>query len=569
MLLNEIHQNKGKIALISAISALAGGVNIWLMALINKSVHLSRFDAASVAEFGIVLLSTISISFLSQFLLSRLGARMFFRLRERLVRGITHLSAQQIEAIGNHRLYAALTKDVPAIHELLTMLPGYVFNVTVVAACLVYLGTVSLKLFGIFLGFLLLALGVAKFAIANRAEKKFALRRKIEDDLFHCYEAVIDGSKELKFNHRRSEQFVNRDLHEHAENYRKATTSAEALWHLSSNWASAMIFIGIGSLLFLSPAISVLDRTKVMSFIVVIFYMVGPLNVLMNSFRTIYTARIGVAKLKELQLSLPLEAKAEAQREVEPFQSLSMKDVCFTYDSPEEGRSGFSVGPLSLEIVRGELVYFVGGNGSGKTTAAKLLTGLYAKREGQVLVNDREVADQGDYFQMFSAVFQDYYLFETLVPKGDRPIQDCEAAELVERLRLSEKVTIEAGRISTTRLSYGQRKRLALLVAYFDNSDIYVFDEWAADQDPEFREFFYKELLFDLKRLGKTVIVVSHDERYFHLADKVVKFAGGTIASVTSKHGQDARELDSLEWSAHDPSLGQHERESAMTLAGI
>lgn len=546
MLLNEINQNKAKIALISAISALAGGINIWLMALINKNVQISRFDAQAVTEFGIVLLSTISISLLSQLLLSRLGARVFFKLRERLVRGITHLSAQQIEAIGNHRLYTALTKDVPAIHDLLTMLPSYVFNFTVVAACLIYLGTVSPELFGVFLGFLVLALGVAKFAIADRAEKKFALRRKIEDDLFRCYEAVIDGSKELKFNHRRGEHFVDRDLREHAESYRNATISAEALWHLSSNWASAVIFIGIGSLLFLSPAIGVLDRAKVVSFIVVIFYMVGPLNVLMNSFRTIYTARISVAKLKELQLSLPVDAKPRAQRDLEPFHSLSIKDVCFTYDSPEEGRSGFSVGPLNLEIARGEVVYFVGGNGSGKTTAAKLLTGLYAKREGQVFVNGREVEDQGDYFQMFSAVFQDYYLFETLVPKGDRAIQDHEAVELIERLRLTEKVSIEAGRLSTTRLSYGQRKRLALLVAYFDNSDIYVFDEWAADQDPEFREFFYEELLFDLKRLGKTVVVVSHDERYFHLADKVVKFAGGTIASVTRKHAEDVRELDSL-----------------------
>jgi cyclic peptide transporter len=542
MLLNEIHGNKGRIALISAISALAGGVNIWLMALINRNMHASQ--AADVAVFGLALLSTIALSFLSQALLSRLGARAFFRLREQLVRGITQLSVKQIEAIGNHRLYTALTKDVPALHELLTMLPGYVFNATVVVACLVYLANLSPELFGVFLAFLLLGLGVAKFAIADRAENKFALRRKVEDDLFRCYEALIDGSKELKFNHRRREQFVNRDLQEHAESYRKASISAEVLWSLSSSWASAMIFIGIGSLLFLSPPNGVHDPAKVTSFIVVIFYMVGPLNILMNSFRTLYGARIAMAKLGELQLSLPREGASETQHEPEPFQSLSMADVCFTYDSPEEGRDGFTVGPLSLEIARGEIIYFVGGNGSGKTTAAKLLTGLYDKREGRVLVNGREMADRAEYFQMFSAVFQDYYLFETLVPKGDRLIHDQEVAQLVERLRLSEKVTIESGRISTTRLSYGQRKRLALLVAYFDNSDVYVFDEWAADQDPEFREFFYTELLFDLKRLGKTVIVVSHDERYFHLADKVVKFAGGTIASITGKQVPGTREFD-------------------------
>ena len=547
MMLKEIERNRAKIVLISAISALAGAGNIWLMALINNSVNATRFDERTVVEFGVVLLSMITITFVSQVMLSLLSARVFMRLREQLVRSINHLSAQQIEAIGNHRLYTALTKDVPAIHELLTMLPGYVFNGTVVVACLIYLGTVSLELFAVFLGFLLLALSVAKLVIANRAEKKFAIRRKVEDDLFRCYEAVIDGSKELKFNRRRGERFVNHDLHEHAERYRKATVSAEALWNLSTSWASAVIFIGIGALLFLSPIIGVLDRTKVMSFIVVIFYMIGPLNVLMNSFRTFYNAKIGVAKLRELQLSLPLEVISGTQHEAESFQALSLKDVCFTYDSPEEGRAGFTVGPLNLEIAQGEIVYFVGGNGSGKTTAAKLLTGLYAKQAGAVLVNGREVADQAEYFQMFSAVFQDYYLFETLVPKGDAPIQEHQAAELIKRLNLSEKVTIEAGRISTTRLSYGQRKRLALLVAYFDNSEIYVFDEWAADQDPEFREFFYTELLFDLKDMGKTVIVVSHDEKYFHLADKVVKFAGGTIASVTKKIDQAARETDSLQ----------------------
>ncbi|HDS1512137.1 cyclic peptide export ABC transporter [Stenotrophomonas maltophilia] len=541
MLMVEIHRNKAKIVLIGAISALAGAANIVLMVLINKYIHVTRFDATSVATFGLVLLSVIGFTILSQVLLSRLGAETFMKLREGLVKGISNLSVQQVEAIGSHRLYTALTKDVPAVHELFTMLPGYVFNGTVVLACLIYLGTLSLQLFGIFLAFLLLALGVAKFVIANRAERKFVVRRKIEDDLFRCYEALIDGNKELKFNRWRGEAFLGQELREHAESYRKATVSAEALWGLSSSWASAIVFIAIGAILFLSPAVGVLDRAYVMSFIIVIFYMVGPLNILMNSFRTIYGAKIGSAKLAELQLTLPLEPAAITQHAMEPFQSLVMRDVGFTYESQDEGTEGFSIGPLNLEITRGEIVYFVGGNGSGKTTAAKLLTGLYAVEGGDILVNGQEAASQSQHFQWFSAVFQDYYLFETLVPKDDAPLHLHEASALVKRLGLSAKVSIENGRISTTRLSYGQRKRLALLVAYFDNSDIYVFDEWAADQDPEFREFFYKELLFDLKRLGKTIVVVSHDERYFHLADKVVKFAGGSIVSVTERSEQVAR----------------------------
>jgi ABC-type siderophore export system fused ATPase/permease subunit len=185
-----------------------------------------------------------------------------------------------------------------------------------------------------------------------------------------------------------------------------------------------------------------------------------------------------------------------------------------------------------LDIARGEIVYFVGGNGSGKTTAVKLLTGLYERHAGTLQINGAEVVDPKAYFHYFSAIFQDYHLFETLVPKRGRQVDPKDVQAWVTRLRLTDKVSVEHDRLSTTKLSYGQRKRLALLVAYFEQSDIYVFDEWAADQDQEFREFFYCEFLPELKRLGKTALVVSHDERYFRCADTVVKFERGAIISI-------------------------------------
>lgn len=538
MVIEIVSRNRLKIAFVSAISALAGAANIWLLALINRNAQLQDAQRG-VAEFAVALGSMVLVSFLSQILLSRLSAATFYKLREQLVSGIANLSSQQIETVGSARLYTALTKDIPAVHELIIVLPNYVFNFTVVAACLVYLCLMSVQLFLIFLGFLLLALGVAKFAIADRAEKRFQLRRRIEDDLFRCYSALIDGNKELKLNRARETSFVHSDLKAHAEKYRDATLSAEFFWNMSNNWSSAMIFIAIGALLFLTPVLVPGGQTPVLNYIIVIFYLVGPLTILMNSFRTVYAARVGLQKLKDLDLDTRPRPLALAADAAEPFASLSLRGLAFEYGATEDGRDGFRVGPLDLDVRRGEIVYFVGGNGSGKTTAAKLVTGLYEKRAGSLLVNGREVVADQHYFQNFSAVFQDYYLFETLVPKlGALPkTEDVDA--LIARLRLSEKVSLRDGRLSTTKLSYGQRKRLALLVAYFDNSEIYVFDEWAADQDPEFREFFYKEFLFDLKRQGKTVIVVSHDDRYFHLADKVVKFEGGRIVSVVDNHSRE------------------------------
>lgn len=94
---------------------------------------------------------------------------------------------------------------------------------------------------------------------------------------------------------------------------------------------------------------------------------------------------------------------------------------------------------------------------------------------------------------------------------------------------MKHKVQIVDGVFSTTSLSQGQRKRLALLIAYLEDRPIYLFDEWASDQDPFFRDIFYNQLLPSLKQRGKTVLVISHDDRYFHLADRVIKLDYGKV----------------------------------------
>jgi putative ATP-binding cassette transporter len=214
------------------------------------------------------------------------------------------------------------------------------------------------------------------------------------------------------------------------------------------------------------------------------------------------------------------------------FQTLELAGITHTYYRENDDRP-FTLGPIDLRLAPGELVFLVGGNGSGKTTLAKLLTGLYRPEAGEVRVDGAPVTDAGreHYRQLFSVVFSDFHLFESLlgVDGSDAGVVR-EVERSLARLQLDRKVRIQDGMLSTTSLSTGQRKRLALLAAYLEDRPIYVFDEWAADQDPVFKEVFYRELLPELKRRGKAVLVISHDDRYFSLADRILRLESGRLS---------------------------------------
>jgi putative ATP-binding cassette transporter len=200
----------------------------------------------------------------------------------------------------------------------------------------------------------------------------------------------------------------------------------------------------------------------------------------------------------------------------------------------ENGEAGYSIGPVSLRIEPGELVFLTGGNGSGKTTLALLLLGLIAPHGGDIRLGGQRVteADRESYRQNFSAVFADAHVFDGLLGYDSREAQE-RASDMLELLQLDQKLSIEHGRFSTIELSRGQRKRLALLTAYVEDRAFYLFDEWAAEQDPQFRNLFYRRLLPDLKKRGKTVIVITHDDRYFSCADRLFHMDCGRLEEST------------------------------------
>ena len=211
------------------------------------------------------------------------------------------------------------------------------------------------------------------------------------------------------------------------------------------------------------------------------------------------------------------------------YERLELIGVAHSYHH-EKDDSHFLLGPIDLTFRPGELVFLAGGNGSGKSTLAKILTGLYPPETGEIRLNGRLITDanRDDYRQSFSAIFADFYLFENLLGL-DTTNLDGQAQEYLVELHLDHKLKVRNGLFSTTDLSAGQRKRLALLTAYLEDRPFYVFDEWASDQDPPFKEIFYTQLLPELKGRGKTVLVITHDDRYFDVADRVIKLDYGKV----------------------------------------
>jgi len=318
------------------------------------------------------------------------------------------------------------------------------------------------------------------------------------------------------------------------ERVRRHHTRGMTIYAASETWGTLMFFVFIGLVLFVLGRVLDVPSEALSGYALIFLYMVLPMDNLLKAIPSINRTRIALERVDAATAGLlhqHADADAKApEDDLAParFDSLALAGVTHAYHREREDRS-FTLGPIDFELRRGEIVFLIGGNGSGKTTLAKLLVGLYAPEGGQLLLNGRPVgdADRDGYRQLFSTVFSDFFLFDQLLGLGAD--LDHQAHAWLRELQLDRKVTVVGGQLSTTALSAGQRKRLALLVAYLEDRPVYVFDEWAADQDPAYKAIFYERLLPELRARGKTVLVITHDDRYFHIADRCVELDAGQL----------------------------------------
>jgi putative ATP-binding cassette transporter len=521
------------------IAGVVGGASTTVfLAVINSAIN--RRDGVTtsslvLAFIGIALLGTTS-RVISQVLLMRLTTNAVFNLRLQLCRRILTVPLRKLEESGAHRLLAALTDDIPNIINALISVPLLCTQIAILVCAAIYLAWLSWMVFIVVLVFM--ATGVVLYRLTiKRGIHYLKLLRAEWDMMLKHFRGMTDGAKELKLHRARREDFFAQGIESASSSLRRYRIAASTIF-ISANCTTQIISsLILGILIFVIPMLKPLDAHVLTGYTLVFFFMLGPLQDVLNGLPNLAQAGIAVGRVEELGLSLeqsPVEVDADAQPSQDSsWAQLELAGVVHEYHN-ERDDNKFALGPLDLTFYPQELVFITGGNGSGKTTLVKLLTGLYAPESGEIRLNSQPVTDLNrDYYrQHFSVVFSDYYLFESFFGLS-APELDTRAHDYLTRFQLDHKVQVTDGVLSTTGLSQGQRKRLALLTAYLEDRSIYVFDEWAADQDPQFKEVFYYQILPDLRARGKTVIVISHDDRYYHVADRVIKLDEGKVVSDT------------------------------------
>ncbi len=515
----------------TVLGLLSGGTNAGLLALINTALH-NKGTSITILALGFLGLglARVGAACLSQYLLSVFAQKTTTDLRRKLCRQILTAPLRSLEKVGTHRLLVSLTDDVMSTSMALRAIPSVAVDIAMMLGCVVYLGWLSWTTLLVMGGATALGLSFHRGLFA-RAFRALRLAREEQDSLFRHYRALTEGIKELRLHRGRRETFFDRHIHPSTEAFERHNIAASVHYIIAYGWNQLFFILLIGLALVAMPSLKDISTEIVTGYVLTILYLMGPLRQLMNSFPTFGRANVALQKIEKLGLSLgssgPDTGSNSHVGPVVPWQRLELKDVTFSYHD-EGGDSGFMLGPISLTLRPQELVFFVGGNGSGKSTLVKLLSGLYPPEAGEIRLDRQSISEENRewYRQHFSVVFSDFFLFENLLGL-ESPHSDAQARHYLDQLQLSQKVQVQDGVLSTTALSQGQRKRLALLTAYLEDRLIYIFDEWAADQDPQFKETFYRELLPELRSRGKTVLVITHDDRYFHLADRIVKLDYG------------------------------------------
>ncbi len=520
----------------SVLAIISGLSGFGFITIINKIISMSmKGELATKNDYLFMFLGTIAVFFITRKWLSsgiiKLSQKMFWNMRRDVVKLILKAPYRKLQEYKDE-VYSTLTSDVNNIVNASLIAINFFSSIILIAACLIYMAYLSISLFAMCLG--VIAIGVTIYLVRSRkSNQQIKEVRELERGFVNIFNSILGGAKEININKDKGEDIYENRLKGITVTGEKTYVKA-FVKYLNSEIISQLLFYALVTfILVYGDKVFSIPLDVTVSFVFVLLYVLGPIVNIMTTIPIINRAKVSFSKMNKLKTELQsIEGESNIETSNKEkyynFNKLEIQDYSFSY-----GEDKFSVGPISLEIDRNEVVFVYGGNGAGKTTFINTILQLYNLESGNVLVDDIPVPEERveNIKEMFSPVFSDFYLFDEFY--GIKDVDVDKVNHYLDLFELTEKVTVENNKFSTTNLSTGQRKRLALISALLEDRPILVLDEWAADQDPHFRKKFYEEIIpIIIEQEDKTIIAITHDDRYYDKSDKLLKMEYGRLVEV-------------------------------------
>lgn len=512
------------------LSIVSGLSNTALIILISNSVGKTDNLPYTLFYFGLVFVFYAIGRKVVQTRLVRMTVDIIYDIRKRLLNKIFATSYEEFEKIDRGRINATLNDDTNTISNAASVIVNLITSVITVVGAFFFLSSIALWSAVLVIGIILL-IATIYYVVSQKSNRSFEQARDDAGTYLEQLNTLVDGFKELSLSNKKRFSYQEEIDHTN-DSFRNSLGMARIRFINAFIIGDSMLVMVLALVAFGLPVVFPdIQIGTLLTFVVVLLYLIGPINTIMSSMPAFMQMRVSWKRINMFLQEIPANidlAELKNQQGVagKKIAKLEIEELSYHYPA-KDGEGNFGVGPVSLASDSGEINFIIGGNGSGKTTLAKMITGLYKAHEGQIKIDGQEVSASqvGEYY---SVVFNPAQLFKKMYDISDSKSKK-EMDAYLKLLRLDEKVSIEGDSFSTIRLSSGQRKRLALLQTYMEDKPIMLLDEWAADQDPEYKKVFYRQLLPEFKAAGKIIIAISHDDHYFDVADRVIKLHQGKI----------------------------------------
>lgn len=539
-----LRESPNEVKRVVAISFLVGLTNMGLIALINQA-------AADVGAGESVTLQFFLFAFmLTAFLiLTNIACRenikstqnLIHKFKMRIMREVFQSDLAKIDAIGRAEILQILARDTQTVSQSIAIMVAACQSVATVAFLTLYMATISITAFLIILisSALIFYAGIKALGKVTDGLETVWQRESVLNEMFADF---LNGYKEIKMHSDRAYE-ISRDMVDEA----RETTDVKAkmLIFVANffNYLHVLLYVVCGLMIFVVPIISADFSDSVAQAATTSLFLTASLTGIIQSIPNLSQSNAAARALTQLEEKLLAKDQDQKNNTREVFgelETIRIENITYQYpngqsqgqtDGSRVDRQKFGLGPINYVFEAGKVYFVRGNNGSGKTTLIRMLVGLAQPKDGDIYVNGVPISfpATSDYRNLFSVVFTDFHLFKKLYGLSD--VTSTEIDHLIELFQMEKKVSVKDGVFSNLKFSTGQKKRLALIVALLEKRQVIILDEWAADQDPEFRHLFYAKIIPMFRAMGKTVIAITHDDQYYQSADHLLQLVNGQLVT--------------------------------------